>query len=165
MVAGESGRIAESLKGFLWQLKEDASTAFENGWLAGELAELALSEGELTAKLGAFALCQMESLPTSRYLLAPRALLQITAKQLSAYGGSLDTAATDLVHYLTGGYRVLVLCGGEVRARNLLRLLQERKIPAALDLAGAHDPGKDAVQISVGALSAGCEYPSCVWPS
>ncbi len=159
VVAGESGRIAESLKGFLWQLKEDASTAFENGWLAGELAELALSEGELTAKLGAFALCQMESLPTSRYLLAPRALLQITAKQLSAYGGSLDTAATDLVHYLTGGYRVLVLCGGEVRARNLLRLLQERKIPAALDLAGAHDPGKDAVQISVGALSAGCEYP------
>ncbi len=159
VVAGESGRIAESLKGFLWQLKEDASAALENGWLAGELAELALSEGELTAKLGAFALCQMESLPTSRYLLAPRALLQITAKQLSAYGGSLDTAATDLVHYLTGGYRVLVLCGGEVRARNLLRLLQERKIPAALDLAGAHDPGKDAVQISVGALSAGCEYP------
>ena len=41
VVAGESGRIAESLKGFLWQLKEDASTAFENGWLAGELAELA----------------------------------------------------------------------------------------------------------------------------
>ena len=41
VVAGESGRIAESLKGFLWQLKEDTSTAFENGWLAGELAELA----------------------------------------------------------------------------------------------------------------------------
>ena len=41
VVAGESGRIAESLKGFLWQLKEDASTALENGWLAGELAELA----------------------------------------------------------------------------------------------------------------------------
>lgn len=29
VVAGESGRIAESLKGFLWQLKEDASTALE----------------------------------------------------------------------------------------------------------------------------------------
>ena len=34
----------------------------------------------------------------------------------------------------------------------ILRLLQERKIPAALDLAGAHDPGKDAVQISVGVI-------------
>ena len=81
------------------------------------------------------------------------------AKQLSSYGGSLELACTDLTHYLTSGYRVMVLCGGEVRARNLRRMLADRKIPAAVDLSGEKSPEKGTVLIAVGALSAGCEYP------
>ena len=85
--------------------------------------------------------------------------LQLTAKQLSSYGGSLELACTDLTHYLTAGYRVMVLCGGEVRARNLRQMLAERKIPATVDLTGEKSPEKGTVLIAVGALSAGCEYP------
>lgn len=76
--------------------------------------EAALSETEFARQLERFPVCQLESLPTSRYLLAPKALLQIDARQLSGYGGSLETAVTDLTHYLTGGCRVMVLCGGQV---------------------------------------------------
>ncbi len=155
----DSARVGEALRSFLWQLKEDVSAAMESGFLCGAFAELALSEGGLQKKLADFALCQLESLPTSRCLLPPKSLWQIGAKQLSAYGGSLDAAATDMVHYLTAGYRVLVLCGGEVRAKNLLHLLGERKIPAALDFTGAQMPRRGTVLIGVGALSAGCEYP------
>ena len=94
------------------------------------------------------------------YLLAPKALLQIDARQLSGYGGSLETAVTDLTHYLTGGCRVMVLCGGQVRARNLLELLEARRIPAVLDLEGERSPVRNVVLITLGTLSAGCEYPA-----
>ena len=155
----ESGRVSEGLRGWLWQLKEDLSAAVENGWLSGDLADPALSEAELTERLADFPVVQLESLPTSRYLLPPRALLHINAKQLSSYGGSLDTAATDMVHYLTAGYGVLVLCGGKVRAENLQKLLRERGIGAALQPDGSVMPQKNQVVISLGALSAGSEFP------
>ena len=155
----ESGRVAEGLKQWLWQRRQDIVSAEENGALAGEFSRLQLEQEELVRRLEKFPVCQMESLPTSRYLLAPKALVQVAAKQLSVYGGSLDTAVTDMTHYLTSGYRVLVLCGGRVRAENLQRLLRERKIPAAVDYDGRTMPQKGQAVISVGALTAGSEYP------
>ena len=155
----ESGRTAEALRGWLWQLKEDVSAGMEAGFLAGELADFAASEQELAARLEKRPTVQLDSLTTGRQLLAPKDLLQLTAKQLSSYGGSLELACTDLTHYLTAGYRVMVLCGGEVRARNLRQMLADRKIPAAVDLTGEKPPEKGTVLIAVGALSAGCEYP------
>lgn len=155
----ESGRTAEALRGWLWQLKEDVSAGMEAGFLAGELADFAASEQELAARLEKRPTVQLDSLTTGRQLLAPKDLLQLTAKQLSSYGGSLELACTDLTHYLTAGYRVMVLCGGEVRARNLRQMLADRKIPAAVDLTGEKSPEKGTVLIAVGALSAGCEYP------
>ena len=155
----ESSRAAEGLKNWLWQRRQDITAAEENGWLAGEFAHLQLEQDELERAIEKHPVCQMESLPTSRYLLAPRAMAQVAAKQLSVYGGSLDTAVTDLTHYLTAGYRVLLLCGGRVRAGNLQRLLRERKIPATVDYEGTALPGKGQAVISLGALSAGSEYP------
>ena len=155
----DSAQVGEALRAFLWQAREDITAAMDSGDLCGSFADLALSEAEFQQRLSSFAVCQLESLPTSRCLLPPKSLWQVGAKQLSSYGGSLDTAATDMVHYLTAGYRVLVLCGGEVRARNLHRLLSEREIPAALDLAGVEAPRRGAVLITLGALSAGSEYP------
>ena len=128
--------------------------------MAGAFGRLTLTEAETAAELERFPVCQMESLPTSRYLVAPKLLLDIPAKQLSSYGGSLETAATDIVHYLTAGYGVLVLCGGEVRAKNMQELLHRKKIPAALELSGSAVPKRGQVCITVGALSAGSEWPA-----
>ncbi len=155
----ESGRVSEALRAWIYQVKEDITVAAEQGWLAPELWGGTLSEQELSARLEGFTVAELESLPTSRYLLAPKQLLHMEARQLSGYGGSLDTAATDMVHYLTSGYGVLVLCGGRVRAENLQNLLRERKIAATLSLDGTILPEKGQVVISLGALSAGSEYP------
>ena len=84
----------------------------------------------------------------------------MNAKQLSSYGGSLETAVSDMAHYRESGSAVLVLCGGETRAKNLHRLLEERGIPAVLDLQGKDVPAAGEVRISIGALSAGSEYPT-----
>ncbi len=156
----ESGRVSEGLRACLWQMKEDVTAAAENGFMAPAMGELALSEGESMARLARFALCQLDSLPTSRYLLAPGQLLQISARQLSTYGGSLETAAGDMTHYLSAGYRVVVLCGGEVRARNMQELLRGQQIPAALVLDGSALPEAGQAAIMLGALSAGSEWPA-----
>ena len=156
----ESGRVSEALKGWLWQLREDVAAAAENGCMAPAMGELSLTEGETAARLSRYAMCQLDSLPTSRYLLPPGELLQISARQLSTYGGSLETAAGDMEHYLTAGYRVIILCGGEVRARNMQRLLQERHITAALSLIGEALPEKGQAAIMLGALSTGSEWPA-----
>ena len=159
LCAGEAGRVQETLRAFLFQTRQDVTAAVEAGLMAGAFGDLTLTEPELETVLSRFALCQLESLPTSRYLLPPRLLLDVSAKQLSGYGGSLDAAATDITHYLTAGFGVLVLCGNETRARNFHRLLEERGVRARLDLTDRTLPAAGETVIGLGALSAGCEYP------
>ena len=156
----EGGRVDQRAKSTLLQLRQDADTLMEAGCMAGESADLLLSESALYAALSDFPTVMMDALPTSRLPLKPRSLLHIDARQLSSYGGSLETAVADMEHYRKSGSGVLVLCGGETRAGNLLRILEERGIPAALDLAGRAMPAPGEVRVTLGALSAGSEWPT-----
>ena len=156
----EGGRIDQRAKSTLLQLRQEADTLMEAGCMAGEGADLLLSENALYAALSDFPAVMMDALPTSRLPLKPRSLLHIDARQLSSYGGSLETAAADMEHYRKSGSGVLVLCGGETRAKNLLRILEERGIPAVLDLPGRAMPAPGEVRLTLGALSAGSEWPS-----
>ena len=156
----ESGRVDERVKNTVLQQKQDVEALLSAGVLAGEYAHLTLTAEELYAALEDFPVILEDSLPTSRHPLRPRGLLTMNAKQLSSYGGSLETAVTDLEHYRSSGSAVLVLCGGETRAKNLHRLLEEKGIPATLDLSGAAMPAAGEVRLSLGALSAGSEWPA-----
>ncbi len=155
----ESGRVDERVKGMLLQLKQDEESLLTAGLLAGEYARLTLSGEELYAALEEFPVVMEDTLPTSRHPLRPRGLMAVNAKQLSSYGGSLETAVSDLEHYRATGSAVLLLCAGEIRANNLRHLLQERGIPAVLDLAGTAMPAPGEVRITLGALTAGSEWP------
>ena len=156
----EGGRIEQRVKTVLLQLHQDTEALMEAGLMAGDAAEVCLSGEALFARLADFPVVMLDALPTSRHPLKPHGLLAINARQLSSYGGSLETAVTDLEHYRNTGSAVLVLCGGEVRAKNLLRLLEERGIPAVLDLKWTAMPKPGELRITVGALSAGCEWPA-----
>ncbi|WP_295762632.1 transcription-repair coupling factor [uncultured Oscillibacter sp.] len=156
----EAGRVDERAKGALLQARQDLEAMMEAGVLAGEYAKLLLSAEELYAELAEFPVIMANALPTSRCPLPPRGLLSVDARQLSSYGGSLETAVADLEQYRRSGSAVLLLCGGEARAKNLHGLLAERGIPAALDLEGSAMPALGEIRISVGALSAGCEWPA-----
>ena len=154
----DSARVTERLKNDLWRAREDVKSALETGTLAGEWAQLTVGAEELWKDLGERPLYFLNSLPTSRYPLPPKSLLQLNAKQLSSYGGSLETAAADMEQYLKEGFRVLVLCSSQRRAQNLQSILQVRGIPASLDFDMEALPAPGAAQISLGALSAGIEY-------
>ena len=156
----EGGRVEQRVKTVLLQLHQDTEALMEAGLMVGDAAEVCLSGEALFARLADFPVVMLDALPTSRHPLKPHGLLAINARQLSSYGGSLETAVTDLEHYRNTGSAVLVLCGGEVRAKYLLRLLEERGIPAVLDLKGTAMPKPGELRITVGALSAGCEWPA-----
>ena len=155
----ESGRVDERARGALTQTKQDAEALMEAGELAGEYARVCLAPEELYAALEEFPVIMADALPTSRLPLRPRSISAITAKQLSSYGGSLETAVADLEHYRTSGSGTLVLCGSEARAENLLHMLRQRDIPAVPDLRGTALPGPGEVRVSLGARSAGSEWP------
>ena len=156
---GETGRVGERVKNVLWQAREDTESLLAAGEKDGDLVRLLMTQGEWLERLGAFPVCMMESLPTSRYPLNPRTLLSFSAKQLSAYGGSIESAAGDLEHYRDAEFAVLLLCGNPTRAKNLQRMLRERGLTAALDFDCRTMPGRGELRIAVGALSAGAEYP------
>ena len=156
----EAGRVDERVKGTLLQNRQDLEVLMESGILAGDYAKLLLSAEEFYAALESFPVIMAGALPTSRYPYPPKGLLSVNARQLSSYGGSLETAVTDLEQYRENGSAVLLLCGGETRGKNLHSLLTERGIPAALDLRGTAMPAPGEIRIAVGALSAGCEWPA-----
>ncbi len=155
----ETARVSERVKNVLWQAREDTESLLAAGEKDGDLTRLLLSQSEWLEELERFPVCMMEALPTSRYPFPPRTLLSVSAKQLSAYGGSIEAAVGDLEHYLATGCAVILLCGNPTRARNMQRLLQERNIPAALDFSCQTMPKGGEVHLAVGALSAGAEYP------
>ena len=159
VLVSEDSRVLERLRAWTLEQNEDRKALVEDGVLAGPFASLALDADDLTRRLAACSVVLCDSLPTSRYLLSPRALLSVNARQLPSYGGSLETAAADMAHYLAAGSGVLVLCGNEARGKNLQRLLAERGMRVRLDPADKTLPAAGEAVIGLGALSAGCEYP------
>ncbi len=159
IVICESGRVEERIKGAAARTRQDAETMMESNFMAGEYANVQLNAEEFYDALRNFPVIMANSLPTSRYPLKPRSMIQINARQLSSYGGSLETAASDLEQYRKSGTAVLVLCASDSRAVNLHRLLEDRGIFAALSLKGVTVPEAGEIRIALGALSAGCEWP------
>ena len=155
----EAGRVEERVHATLVQHTQDMESMVDAGLMAAEYTGLFLHEEELYQRLEDFPVIETSSLPTSRYPLKPRGLLSVTARQLSSYGGSLETAVAELQEYRETKAAVLLLAAGEGRAKNLHRMLEERDIPAALDFENAEMPKAGEIRISIGALSAGCEWP------
>ncbi|MGM9627499.1 MAG: transcription-repair coupling factor [Faecousia sp.] len=89
----------------------------------------------------------------------PRQLYPMTAKQLPGYGGSLDTAVSDLNHYQKMEFGSLVLCGSRHRAEMLQQMLREKGVSAFLCIPLTTLPKPGQILLSDGALPCGMEYP------
>ena len=159
VVLSESPRVAERGKSYLWQLGEDAKALMERGELAGELADFARTFEELTEVLADWPVCYLDAFTSSRYPQRPRTLLNLLTKQLPSYGASLETAVSDLAHYVSDGFRTVVLVRSEQRALPLQALLREQKMTTAVDFQLHELPGYGKAVIAVGGLTAGMEYP------
>ncbi|MEL4107119.1 transcription-repair coupling factor [Oscillospiraceae bacterium WX1] len=159
ILVSEPARVGERAKNYLWQLGEDSRTLLEAGILESGLVRFALDWEALCEKLNDFPVVMADSFTAASYPLKPRAMINISAKQLPSYGGSLETAAADIAHYTGSGYKTVLLCKDERRAAILLEYLAEHDIPAAIDLSLRMLPENGSCAVTLGVLSAGMEYP------
>jgi len=155
----DAGRIVERAEHDALLMEEDQKDLMERGVLSGEMTRLTLSLSELCDVLDRWPCAYLDSFPHSRYPRRPRAMVSVTAKQLPSFGASLETAVSDLSHYVREGCSTVVLAASEQRALNLQSLLREQGQKTAVDFQLHALPGPGKAVIAVGGLSAGCEYP------
>ena len=160
VLVAESGRAAERARTWLWQITEDSKALMERGELAGELTVFARTFEELCGVLEDWPLCYLDAFPSSSYPRPPRTIFNLLAKQLPSYGASLETAVSDLAHYVGENFAVVVLVSSEQRALNLQTLLREQNLRTAVDFQLHELPGPGRAVIAVGGLSSGMEYPA-----
>ena len=153
-------RCADRAKGYIKQLGEDVSALNAKGMLAATADSFRISWEELTKRLADFPVYMADAFTVGRYPLEPRSLASIPAKQLPSYAGSAKTAAEDVELYLKQGFRVVVLAGDMRRAQVLQSFFKDNGIRALLYERLEKMPGSGECFITVGAMSAGMEYPN-----
>ncbi len=160
VLISESPRFMERCKNYLWQLNEDVTALAESGLMLSELGRLCRTPEELISLLEDWPIAYLDSFTSSQYPARPRALMTVTAKQLPSYGVSLETAVSDLNHYISAGFSVIVLSGTEQRCLNLQTLLREQKVRSAVDFNLSALPPPGQAVICCGGLSSGMEFPN-----
>ena len=133
----------------------------QSGSLCGDLCDLTAQLEQACSSLSGRPAVYLDSFLSAAYpeALPPKQILSITAKQLPSYGGSLDTAASDLAHYQKVGFRALVLCGNRRRGEILKELLEEKGLSAAIAIPAQALPQPGEILLTDGSLPAGLEYP------
>ena len=144
------------------ELGMQLDSMLQGGLLAGELCDYACQWEDFCEKLAGHTVVYFDAFGGTAYPEEnpPKQLLPMTAKQLPGYGGSLDTAATDLAHYQKMEFSSLVLCGTRRRAELLQEQLRDRGISAFLCIPLTTLPKPGQILLAEGTLPFGMEYPN-----
>ena len=131
------------------------------GLLAGELCDFVCQWEDFCRQLSDKTVVYMDTFAGSAYPedCPPKTLLPITAKQLPGYGGSLETAVSDLSHYQNLGFSSLVLCGSRHRAELLQEMLFSKNVRASIAIPLNEMPAAGQIYLTEGTLPFGMEYP------
>ena len=134
----------------------------QGGLLAGELCDFVCQWEDFCADLQGRNVVYFDAFGGTSYPEEnpPKILLPMAAKQLPGYGGSLDTAVTDLAHYQKMEFSSLVLCGTRRRAELLQAQLNEKGLSAFLCIPLTTMPKAGQILLAEGTLPFGMEYPS-----
>ncbi len=134
----------------------------QGGLVAGELCDYVCQWEDFCDALPGRLAIYMDAFGGSSYPEEnrPKVLLPMTAKQLPSYGGSLDTAASDLSHYQKMEFRALVLCGTRRRAELLQETLRGKNLSGLLCIPLTTLPGEGQILLTEGSLPYGMEYPT-----
>ena len=144
------------------ELGMQLDSMLQGGLLAGELCDYACQWEDFCDKLSGRTAVYFDAFGGTSYPEEnpPKQLLPMTAKQLPGYGGSLDTAATDLAHYQKMEFSSLVLCGTRRRAELLQEQLRNRGLSAFLCIPLTTLPKPGQILLAEGTLPFGMEYPN-----
>ena len=154
----ETASVKERAKNAEWQLSEDLKELFEEGILFKGLDRFAIDYTDSLRKFEKRGAVYLDSFARSVYDTPVREHQQVTATQISPWGGEFGLLKEDVEALLAQNFCVAVMAGTEKAARMLAADLQKNGVPA--DFArDARDIILRKVYVLPGALSSGFEYP------
>ena len=156
----EPVRCAERAKDYEKRLATDVTALLEAGVLEASLNSFADDWQALCRKMEEHPLIFADNFAANTYPVNPRTLCNLKTKQLSSYGGSMETALSDIAYYRSAGYRTVILCADSRRAGLLAEYLREHGVPASISPELAEMPGEGECILATGALTAGMEFPT-----
>ena len=162
VVVCDQGAIKRSARNRTDEIGMQLDSMLQGGLLAGELCDYVCQWEDFCAKLNGKTVVYFDSFGGSSHPQdnPPKILLPIVAKQLPSYGGSLDTAATDLAHYQHMEFASLVLCGTRRRAELLQAQLNEKGLSSFQCIPLNILPQAGQIFLTEGTLPFGMEYPA-----
>ena len=134
----------------------------QGGLVAGELCDYVCQWEDFCQQLAGRTTVYMDAFGGSSYPAEcpPKHLLPVVAKQLPGYGGSMETAASDLAHYQKLDFSCLVLCGTRRRAELLQEMLRDKNLSSFLCIPLDTMPKAGQILLAEGTLPFGMEYPT-----
>ena len=162
LILCDQGSLHRAARSRTEEMGLQLDSLLQGGMVAGELCDYVCQWEDFCDKLTGRTVIYIDAFGGSSYPEEnrPKHLLPLTAKQLPSYGGSLDTAASDLAHYQKQEYRCLVLCGTRRRAELLQEMLGSKNISAFLCIPLTTLPGEGQILLAEGTLPFGMEYPT-----
>ena len=159
LFVSEPVKSRERMRSTLWQWGEDLKESLSDGTLCRGLdrfsEDWAYAQGRME-KAGAV---YLDAFVHGSYDTPVRTVLNMTVRQLSVWGGSMQLLEEDLRNMLENKWACVVLAGSERAARTTAEDLIGKGFPAAY----LEQPGKverGTVAVTPGALSSGLEYPA-----
>jgi len=154
--------VARAAQTQMEELGLQLDNLLESGLVSGELCDFSCMWEDFCRKLSGMSVLYLDSFSGSSYPddCQPKHLFPMVAKQLPGYGGSLDTAVSDLSHYQKNDYSSLVLCGTRRRAEILQEMLNEKGLSSFICIPLTSMPQPGQILLTDGTLPYGMEYPS-----
>ena len=158
----DQGSLKRTARNRTEEVGMQLDSLLQGGLLAGELCDYVCQWEDFCDQLQGKTVVYFDAFGGSSYpeSCPPKTLLPITAKQLPSYGGSLDTAASDLAHYQKMEFASLVLCGTRRRAELLQELLGSKGLSSFLAIPLNTMPKEGQILLAEGTLPFGMEYPN-----
>ena len=162
IIVCDQGSLHRAARNRVEEMGLQLDSLLQGGMVAGELCDYVCQWEDFCGKLAGRTLVYMDAFAGSSYPQEnpPKQLLPMTAKQLPCYGGSLETAASDLAHYQKMDFSSLVLCGSRRRAELLQQMLREKGLSAFLCIPLTSMPKPGQILLAEGTLPFGMEYPN-----
>ena len=149
----------ERIRTTQWQWAEDVKEYLEEGVLCRGLDTYSGDWIYIQSQLEKRSTVCLEAFVRGTYEVPVRTLLNITARQLSVWGGSIALLEEDLQAMQSSGLTCIVLGGTEKTASNIATDLKEKGLSVVYmpDMSEIPDKG---VIITTGTLTAGMECPA-----
>lgn len=158
LFVSEPSKVAERVRSTQWQWGEDLKDYLSEGVLCRGLDSYSGDWAYAQQKMEQNGAVYLDAFAHSGYPTPIRELVNMTARQLSVWGGSTELLAEDLQAMLHNKWACVVLAGNERAARTTAADLGAHGIVASYQ-ENPTEIARGTVVVTSGGLSAGLEYP------